>query len=318
MSLALEMFAIAPASGRANLSTAQQALLTGKAQWISAVAETGFPVIPTICLTRAAWDALQAERRQRDDRLRKHWVATLFRLVGRDGTPPALVVRTSASRHSSGLMPAAIRIPAPRDEAESVDPQRPLARSVKHAFESYGDSGEGADRDIVIVQALAEGDLVQFLSRDPQSGTMGQAPMNGHANDARLASAVPLAKLLDKASGQHMACLVSVEIGGVRLVSARPIQTAAAAELEAAVDRVAQGVWTEAEAVARIDPARLAQLLHPRLKSDSGVKAIAQGLGVSPGAASGVIVFTPEDAARTRARGRHCILVVTETGPTDI
>src|SRR5207244_11032914 len=69
-------------SGRANLSTEQQALLTGKAQWISAVAETGFPVIPTICITRAAWEGLQAERRQRDDRLRKHWVATLFRLVG--------------------------------------------------------------------------------------------------------------------------------------------------------------------------------------------------------------------------------------------
>ncbi len=45
---------------------------------------------------------------------------------------------------------------------------------------------------------------------------------------------------------------------------------------------------------------------------------IATGLGVSPGAASGVIVFTAEDAARCKARGRHCILVVTETGPADI
>ncbi len=318
MTLATEMFAIAPAYGRANLSASQQQLLGGKAHWISAVAETGFPVVPTICLTRAAWEGLQTERRFQDDRLRKHWVATLFRLVGRDGRPPPLVVRTSAPRHSSGLMPAATGIPAPRNEAESVDPQRPLARAIQHAFESYGAGGAGGEHDIVIVQALAEGDLVQFLSRDPHSGAIGPAPMNGDAVDARLASAVPLAKLLDATSGQHMACMVSVEIGGVRLVSARPIQAAAAAELEAAVDRVAEGIWTEAEAVNQIDPSRLTQLLHPRLKSDSGINAIAQGLGVSPGAASGVIVFTPEDAARARARGRHCILVVIETGPTDI
>ena len=185
MTLALEMFAIAPAYGRANLSASQQGLLSGKAHWISAAAETGFPVVPTIGLTRAAWEALQAERRVRDDRLRKHWVATLFRLVGRDGTPPPLVVRTSAPRHSSGLMPAATGIPAPRNEAESVDPLRPLARAIKHAFESYGAGGEDAARDIVIIQAAAEGDLVQFLTRDPQSGAMGPAPMNGDAVDAR-------------------------------------------------------------------------------------------------------------------------------------
>ncbi|HEY0918755.1 putative PEP-binding protein, partial [Devosia sp.] len=64
--------------------------------------------------------------------------------------------------------------------------------------------------------------------------------------------------------------------------------------------------------------ARLQQLLHPRLKSPDDAEIVASGLGVSPGAASGAIVFTTEDAARMRARGRHCILVVTETGPADI
>ena len=119
-------------------------------------------------------------------------------------------------------------------------------------------------------------------------------------------------------AGQHMCCLTDFASDGPRLVSLRPIAATAAAELEAAVDRVDRGTWTEREAVARIDPARLPQLLHPRLQTTDTDKPIATGLGVSPGAASGLVVFTPEDAARLRARGRHCILVVTETGPTDI
>ena len=318
MTLASEMFAIAPAHGTTNLSGAQIGLLVGKARWIYTAAEARFPVVPTICLTRDAWEGLQAERRLADDRLRKHWVATLFRLVSRHGTPPSLVVRTSAPRHSSGLMPARVDIPAPRNEVESVDPAKPLARAIKHAFESYGSPGPNSGQDIVIVQAVAEGDLVRFLTRDPQTGERGPMPMNGSALDTRLSSAGDLIDILDSAAGQHMACLVSAEIGGIRLVSARPIQVSAAAELEAAVDRVNRGTWTTREAVAHIDPSRLPQLLHPRLKSDPGAKSIAHGLGVSPGAASGIIVFTPEDAARMRARGRHCILVVTETGPTDI
>ena len=62
MSLAQEMFAIAPAMGKANLSASQLKLLSGKARWVFRVGEAGFPTIPTIALTRAAWEALQGER----------------------------------------------------------------------------------------------------------------------------------------------------------------------------------------------------------------------------------------------------------------
>ena len=318
MSLALEMFAVAPAGGNANLSEAQRSLLLGKAHWIRTVWEAGLPVIPTVLISRPAWEALQAERRNRQSRLRPHWVATLFRLVGRDGRPPPLTVRIATDTATPGLMPARPGLPAPASEAESVDPARPLGRAIKHAFESYGPPGPGTAGQIVMVQAMAEGDLVQFLTRDPQTGEIGPIPASGSALDTRLGAAGPLIDILDRASGQHMSCLVSAEIGGIRLVSARPVQASAGAELEAAVDRVNRGAWSRREAVARIDPSRLGQLLHPRLRSDGAARPIAQGLGVSPGAASGVIVFTPEDAARARARGRHCILVVTETGPTDI
>ncbi|HTJ56107.1 MAG TPA: putative PEP-binding protein [Devosiaceae bacterium] len=319
MTLAQEMFAIAPAYGTTALSAPQLALLTGKARWIHEAYSAGFPVVPTIVLTRAAWEGLQAERLGRDDWLRRHWVAVLFRLVDRHGTPPALVVRTSAPRHSGGLMPAMSGIEAPRNEAESVDAGRPLARAITEAFDSYGGPAPDGGSQIVVVQAMAEGDLVQFVSRDPQTGEIGPMPMTGFALDTRLRAAGPLIEILDRAAGQPMACLVSAEIGGIRLVSARPIQASPAAELEAAVDRVNRGAWTRREAVNRVDPARLSQLLHPRLHTDGRATApIAMGLGVSPGAASGVVVFTAEDAARAHARGRHCILVVTETGPTDI
>nr|WP_281389674.1 putative PEP-binding protein [Pelagibacterium limicola] len=115
-----------------------------------------------------------------------------------------------------------------------------------------------------------------------------------------------------------MALLVSIESDEARLLSARPVQVSAGAQLEAAVDRVDSKVWTPADAVRRFNPGQLPQLLHPRLAAPEGAQPVASGLGVSPGAASGEIVFTPDDAARCRARGRHCILVVIETGPGDI
>ncbi len=326
MSLAQEMFAITPALGKANLSASQLKLLAGKARWIYRVGEAGFPTVPTIAITRAAWDELQAERNRRDIRLRTHWVACLFKLVDKDGKPPMLVVRTSASSHNGGLMPAKIGIAAPAAPEDAVDPARPLARAIKQAFESYGFSGRtwtgrGEDdraRQIVLVQAVAEGTIEQFVTRNPVTGAMGPAPLNGNPLPRLPDNVNALIALLDAKAGKHMNCLVAVHRGAVRFLSARSVQASAGAELEAAVDRVERKVWTPHNAVTRVDPNRLAQVLHPRLKFAEGNSPIALGLGVSPGAASGIIVFNAEDAARLRARGKHCILVVNETGPADI
>ncbi len=327
MTLAQEMFAVVPAIGKANLSASQEHLLAGKAHWVHLAAEAGVAVIPTIAITRAAWEALQDERRHNDSRLRTHWVATLFRLVGGDGKPPSLVVRTSAEQHSKGLVTARVGLPPPANEAESVDPARPLARAISNAFESYGAGLAGwtgakksATRGghIVIVQALAAGETRQFLTRDSQTGALGPAPLNGTLLGTLPAAAREVAVRLDAAAGRALSCLVAVKGDSLQLLSARPVQLSAAAELESAVDRVDRHVWSTGEAVARIEPARLQQLLHPRLKSPGDAEVVASGLGVSPGAASGAIVFTTEDAARMKARGRHCILVVTETGPADI
>ena len=192
MSLAQEMFAIAPATGKANLSAGQLKLLTGKSRWIFRVGEAGFPTVPTIAITRAAWEELQAERTRRDTRLRTHWVACLFKLVAKDGPAPQLVVRTSASSHNSGLAPARLGISAPTAPEDSVDPTRPLAKAIKQAFESYGFFGGGwiaprneddRARQIVLVQAVAQGNIEQFLTRNASTGAMG--PARGLARMAR-------------------------------------------------------------------------------------------------------------------------------------
>ncbi|MFC3705365.1 putative PEP-binding protein [Devosia honganensis] len=321
------MFAIAPALGKANLSASQLKLLAGKARWIFRVCEAGFPTVPTIAITRAAWEELQVERLRRDTRLRNHWVACLFKLVDKDGKPPVLAVRTSASSHNSGLMPARLGIPAPSMPEDAVDPARPLARAIKHAFESYGFPGtawvsarqeDDRARQIVLVQAMAEGEEQLFLTRNAATGAMGPAPLDGKALPRLPESVDALVALLDAKAGRHMACLVSIDRGDVRFLSARSVLASPGAELEAAVDRVDRKVWAPQSAVNRVDPARLALILHPRLKSPEEVAPIAMGLGVSPGAASGIIVFNPDDAVRLRARGKHCILVVNETGPADI
>ncbi|MGV8856629.1 MAG: putative PEP-binding protein [Devosia sp.] len=319
------MFAIAPAMGKANLSASQIKLLSGKARWIFRVGEAGFPTVPTIVLTRAAWEALQAERGRKDTRLRTHWVACLFKLVGKDGTPPTLVVRTSAASHNGGLMPAKLGIAAPANPEDSVDPSRPLAKAIKNALDSYGFGhgwtarpDEDRGKQIILVQAQADGQIEQFLTRNGATGAMGPAPVEGAPLPKLSESVAALVALVDAKAGRHMCCAVAVGSNGLQFLSARPFQASAAADLEAAVDRVNRKVWSPHNAVSRVDPARLAQLLHPRLKSTQGAAPIAKGLGVSPGAASGTIVFNPEDAARLRARGKHCILVVNETGPTDI
>jgi pyruvate,orthophosphate dikinase len=91
-----------------------------------------------------------------------------------------------------------------------------------------------------------------------------------------------------------------------------------AAALKIAVDMVAEGLITKDEAVLRIDPMSLDQLLHPMLDPDAEFDIIATGLPASPGAASGAVVFSADEAEKAKADGRKVILVRMETSPEDI
>ncbi len=325
---AQQMFAIAPAFGAASLTGEQKHLLVGKGKWVLAVAEAGQPVVPTICITRTAWQALMDERETEDTRLRTVWVATLFRLVGRDQTePPPLVVRTSAPRHTPGLMRAHTEIAAPVSPEDSVDQNHPMVRAIDEAFASYATSEPvwagtreqvRREQQIVIIQAMAQGEFVEFASRDRQTGSIGPAALAGVAPNSFPDNAHSIAKAIDEAMGSHAACLVAKSGNVGVFVSARRVLASAAAQLAAAVDRVETGTWSPRQAVMQVEAERMPQLLHPTLAPSAHKKPIASGIGVSPGAASGEIVFSADDATRMRARGKHCILVAGETGPADI
>ena len=109
----------------------------------------------------------------------------------------------------------------------------------------------------------------------------------------------------------------TVEDEQLYLLQTRSAKRTAAAALKAAVSMVDEGLITHEEAVARIDPTQLDQLLHPMIDPAAALDVAAKGLNASPGAASGGIVFTAESAV-DRAKSGPVILVSWETSPDDI
>ncbi len=110
----------------------------------------------------------------------------------------------------------------------------------------------------------------------------------------------------------------TVEDGKLYLLQTRSAKRTAAAALKAAVDMVDEGLISREEAVARIDPGQLDQLLHPRIDPSADYDVVAKGLNASPGAASGGIVFDADTAEERGKNGDAVILVRWETTPDDI
>ncbi|MGE0212471.1 MAG: pyruvate, phosphate dikinase [Parvibaculaceae bacterium] len=110
----------------------------------------------------------------------------------------------------------------------------------------------------------------------------------------------------------------TIEEGKLWMLQTRSGKRTTKAALKIAVDMVAEGLIDKREAVARIDPAALDQLLHPTLDPKAPRDILATGLPASPGAASGEIVFDSDEAVRLKEEGRKVILVRVETSPEDI
>ena len=110
----------------------------------------------------------------------------------------------------------------------------------------------------------------------------------------------------------------TVEDGSLYLLQTRSAKRTAAAALKSAVDMVGEGLISREDAVARIDPGQLDQLLHPMIDPAADAEVVAQGLNASPGAASGKIVFDADTAAERGKNGESVILVRWETTPDDI
>ncbi|BCH60444.1 pyruvate, phosphate dikinase [Agrobacterium vitis] len=110
----------------------------------------------------------------------------------------------------------------------------------------------------------------------------------------------------------------TIERGKLWMLQTRSGKRTTKAAMKIAVDMVAEGLIDEDEAVSRIEPASLDQLLHPTIDPRVARDVIGSGLPASPGAATGEIVFTAEDAVSAKEEGRKVILVRMETSPEDI
>jgi len=110
----------------------------------------------------------------------------------------------------------------------------------------------------------------------------------------------------------------TIERGKLWMLQTRSGKRSTRAAMRIAVDMVDEGVITEDEAVLRIEPSTLDQLLHPTIDPRVSRQVIGSGLPASPGAATGEIVFTAEEAVEAEAEGRKVILLRVETSPEDI
>ncbi|MDO4419971.1 MAG: pyruvate, phosphate dikinase [Ruminococcus sp.] len=239
-----------------------------------------------------------------------------------------------------------------------TDPKEQLMGAVEAVFRSWDNPRANVyrrDNDIpyswgtaVNVQMMAFGNMgddcgtgVAF-TRDPATGDkglMGEFLVNAQGEDvvAGVRTPMPIAQMAEKfpeAYAQFVAVCdkledhyrdmqdmeFTVEAGKLYMLQTRNGKRTAKAALKIACDLVDEGMIDEKQAVAMIDPRNLDTLLHPQFdqKALKAATPAGKGLGASPGAACGKVVFTAEDAVEWNERGEKVVLVRLETSPEDI
>jgi pyruvate, orthophosphate dikinase len=191
------------------------------------------------------------------------------------------------------------------------------------AFTRDPATGERALYGEFLVNAQGE-DVVAGI-RTPQSITKvarkkagGKKPSMEEAMPAAFATLKDIAAKLETHYHDMQDVEFTVQEGRLWMLQTRSAKRTAKAALRTAVEMVKEELISIEEAVARVDPSALDQLLHPTLDPQAKKDVIASGLAASPGAATGEIVFTAEEAERAAGEGRDCILVRLETSPEDI
>ena len=238
------------------------------------------------------------------------------------------------------------------------DPKEQLMGAVQAVFRSWDNPRANVyrrDNDIpyswgtaVNVQSMAFGNMgddcgtgVAF-TRDPATGEkklMGEFLTNAQGEDvvAGVRTPMPIAQMAEKFPAafekfQNVCKTLedhyrdmqdmefTVEHGELFMLQTRNGKRTAQAALKIACDLVDEGMRTEEEAVAMIDPRNLDTLLHPQFdaKALKAATPVGKGLGASPGAACGKVVFTADDAVAWHEKGEKVVLVRLETSPEDI
>ncbi len=171
----------------------------------------------------------------------------------------------------------------------------------------------------------AQGEDVVAGIRTPQNITE-RARIGAHSDKPSMETVMPdvfhefvrVTQLLEKHYRDMQDLEFTVERGKLWMLQTRGGKRTAKAALRIAVEMAGEGLITQEEAITRVDPAALDQLLHPTIDPAAQRKIIATGLPASPGAACGEIVFTSNEAEALKAAGRSVILVRVETSPEDI
>ncbi len=171
----------------------------------------------------------------------------------------------------------------------------------------------------------AQGEDVVAGIRTPQSLTiagreeMGEtAPSMEEAMPVVFAQFVDVVGTLERHYRDMQDIEFTVEQGRLWMLQTRNGKRTAKSALKIAVDLAAEGVISQEEAISRVEPSALDQLLHPTLDPNAARHVVASGLPASPGAATGKIVFDADEAERLSQLGDAVILVREETSPEDI
>jgi pyruvate,orthophosphate dikinase len=191
------------------------------------------------------------------------------------------------------------------------------------AFTRNPATGENALYGEFLINAQGE-DVVAGI-RTPQNITETARKAAGSDKPSLEAAMPPVfaefvhaTQLLEKHYRDMQDMEFTVERGKFWMLQTRNGKRTAKAALRVAVEMANEGLITREEAIGRVEPASLDQLLHPTLDPKAPRKIVATGLPASPGAASGEVVFTSDEAETLKAGGRRVILVRVETSPEDI
>ena len=162
--------------------------------------------------------------------------------------------------------------------------------------------------------------LLNAQGEDVVAGIRTPLPLSNLKNDLPEAyeELIKIVTLLEKHYRDVQDYEFTIEEGKLYLLQTRTGKRTVQAALEIAVDMVEEGIITKEEAILRIEPNQLNQLLHRRIDPNAKVEVIAKGLQASPGAAYGKVVFTADEAEELGKEGERVILVRTETTPDDI
>ncbi|MDT7934710.1 MAG: pyruvate, phosphate dikinase [Sphingomonadaceae bacterium] len=158
----------------------------------------------------------------------------------------------------------------------------------------------------------------QYLTRVAREAA-GAKPLS--LEETMPATFAELARTFDNLERHYRDCQdieFTIERGKLWMLQTRSAKRTAKAAMRMAVDMAHEGLITEAEAVRRVDPGALDQLLHPTLDPDAPRDVLTRGLPASPGAASGAVVLDAETAEKRAQLGDSVILVRAETSPEDI